>query len=145
MKTFTTRGIIALILLATSMTSYSQSKTPDMKTAPSFTILLLMNATPQWLRLSREERSAYFEKSIAPVFARVSKEVNVRLFDSEYFHAVVSDFMIITTQNLDQYQLLIELLRDSKIYHEPYFEIKDIIVGQENRFEDFNEVLIKKK
>jgi hypothetical protein len=145
MKTFYPKAMAVILWLTVSLVSYSQSPSTDMKTSPSFTILLLMNATPQWLRLSREERSAYFEKSIAPVFTRVSKEVNVRLFDSEYFHATVSDFMIITTQNLDQYQLLIELLRDSKIYHEPYFEVKDIIVGQENRFEDFNEQLIKKK
>ncbi len=110
-----------------------------------FTILLLMNATPSWLRLSREERGSYFENSIVPLFQQVSKEVTIRLFDSEYFHAKVSDFMIVTTENINDYQLLIELLRDSKIYSEPYFLIRDIIIGQENRFEDFNDHLIKNK
>jgi len=53
--------------------------------------------------------------------------------------------MMITTTNLEDYKLLIELLRDSKIYGEPYFDIVDIIVGQENLFEDFNEKLKKEK
>ena len=110
-----------------------------METQKPYTILMLMNATPQWLSLTREQRANYFEKSVLPSFQEVSKTVKVRLFDSEYFHAKVSDFMIVETASLNDYQQLIERLRDSKIYGAPYFEIKDIIVGQENRFEDFNE------
>jgi hypothetical protein len=53
--------------------------------------------------------------------------------------------MIVSTTNLDDYKLLIELLRDTKIYGVPYFEIKDIIVGQENLFEDFNKEFKKEK
>lgn len=40
---------------------------------------------------------------------------------------------------MDEYELIIELLRDTKIYGAPYFDIKDIIIGQENLFESFNE------
>ena len=53
--------------------------------------------------------------------------------------------MVIETGNLEHYQQLIERLRDSKVYAEPYFDVKDIIVGQENRFEDFNEIFNEKK
>jgi hypothetical protein len=108
-----------------------------------YTVLILMNATPGWLSLSRDGRSIFFEESITPVFRKVSKTVKVQLFDSEYFHAIVSDFMIVTTHNFDDYKLLIELLRDTKIYSEPYFDIIDIIVGQEDAFRDFNEFLKK--
>lgn len=104
-----------------------------------YTVLVLMNATPQWLSLSREQRSRFFEKEVMPAFQQAARTTSLRLFDSEYFHAVVSDFMMIETRNLNDYQELIERLRDSKIYGAPYFEIKDIIVGQENRFQDFNE------
>jgi len=102
-----------------------------------------MNATPQWLTLTRDQRSKFFEKQVMLIFQKVGQSVEVKLFDSEYFHAKVSDFMIISTENLNQYKLLIELLRDSKIYGVPYFEIVDIIVGQENLFADFNEELKK--
>lgn len=113
----------------------------DMENQKPYTVLLLMNATPKWLSLTRQERSKFVEKELAPIFSQVSKTVNVRLFDSEYFHSSVSDFMIVSTRDLDDYKLLIELLRDTKVYGAPYFEIKDIIVGQENLFEDFNERL----
>ncbi len=121
----------------------AQSSFNAMEIKRPYTILILMNATPKWLSHTRDERSAFFEKKIIPVFQKVSKTVKVQLFDSEYFHANVSDFMIATASSLDDYKLLIELLRDTKIYAEPYFEIKDIIVGQENAFKDFNELLKK--
>jgi len=121
----------------------AQSSFNAMEIKRPYTILILMNATPKWLSHTRDERSAFFEKKVIPVFQKVSKTVKVQLFDSEYFHANVSDFMIATASSLDDYKLLIELLRDTKIYAEPYFEIKDIIVGQENAFKDFNELLKK--
>ena len=104
-----------------------------------FTVLVLMNATPKWLSLTREERSAYMENEVVPIFTKVSETVKIRLFDSEYFHATFSDFMIIETHKLGDYQELMERLRDTKIYGVPYFDIKEIVIGQENRFEDFNE------
>lgn len=110
-----------------------------------YTVLILMNATSKWLSLSRAERTDFFEEKVIPIFKRVAKTVNVQLYDSEYFHSKVSDFMLVTAANLEDYKLLIELLRDTRIYGEPYFEIIDIIVGQENLFEDFNEKLKKEK
>ena len=53
--------------------------------------------------------------------------------------------MIIQATDLREYKLLIELLRDTRIYSAPYFNIKDIIVGQENLFEDFIEQFRKEK
>lgn len=108
-----------------------------------YTILILMNATPAWLSLSRDNRRKFIEESVTPIFKQVSKSVKVQLFDSEYFHAKVSDFMIVTTHNFDDYKFFIEFLRDTKIYSEPYFDIIDIIVGQEDAFKNFNEFLRK--
>jgi hypothetical protein len=131
------------VLLLT--TGKAQSRIDTMETKKPYTILVLMNATPQWLSLTRDQRSQFFEKQVMPIFQEVGQSVDVKLFDSEYFHAKVSDFMIITTENLNQYKLLIELIRDSKIYGVPYFEIVEIIVGQENLFEDFNAAFKKGK
>jgi hypothetical protein len=122
----------------------AQTKQNDMEQKP-YTILVLMNATPKWLSLSRNERGKFVEKELTPIILQVGKTVKVSFYDSEYFHASVSDFMIVNTTVLDDYKLLIELLRDTKIYGIPYFEIKDIIVGQENLFEDFNERFKKEK
>lgn len=139
MKYLLTLLLFVSILLHTK----AQNSSTTMEIKKPYTILVLMNATPKWLSHTREERSVFFEKKVIPVFQKVSKTVKVQLFDSEYFHAKISDFMIVTTTSLDDYKLLIELLRDTKIYAEPYFEIRDIIVGQENAFEDFNELLKK--
>ena len=132
------KKIIFILLTALSLTVNAQTKQNAMEQKP-YTILVLMNATSDWLSLTRDERSKFVETNFSPIMQRVCKTVKVRLFDSEYFHASVSDFMIVTTHVLDDYKLMIELLRDSKIYGVPYFEIKDIIVGQEDLFEDFNE------
>ncbi|MDF2379992.1 hypothetical protein JMG10_00840 [Nostoc ellipsosporum NOK] len=132
----------SLLLMAFALWSLSadaQPKQKIMNNPKPYTILVLMNAKASWLTLSRNERALFFEKEVVPAFRKVSATVTVRLFDSEYFHAGVSDFMVIETQCLDDYQQLIERLRDTKIYAAPYFEIRDIIMGQENRFEDFNE------
>ncbi len=34
--------------------------------------------------------------------------------------------------------MLIELLSNTKVYAVPYFEIKDLIMGKENLFKNFN-------
>ena len=139
------KKLLLILFVALSLIANAQSNQSDMKNKKPYTILVLMNATPKWLSLTRDKRSKFVEKELTPIFVRVSKTVSVRLFDSEYFHASISDFMVVTTTNLDDYKLLIELLRDTKVYAAPYFEIKDIIVGQENLFEDFNERFKKEK
>lgn len=137
--------LILILFTALCLSGNAQTKQSDMENKKPYTILVLMNATPKWLSLSRDERSQFVEKELTPIFVRVSQTVTVQLFDSEYFHASVSDFMIVTTTKLDDYKLMIELLRDTKVYGVPYFEIKDIITGQENLFKDFNEQFKKEK
>lgn len=139
------KQLILILFTVCAMSVQAQKTVTVMEKQKPYTILVLMNATPQWLALSREQRAAFFEKSIIPAFRKVSQTVKVRLFDSEYFHARVSDFMIVETDKLDDFQQLIERLRDSKIYSAPYFEIRDLIVGQQNRFEDFNEQFKQEK
>lgn len=139
------KRLLLILLMAYSVSAHSQIKQSDMEKQKPYTILVLMNATPDWLTLTRDERSNFVETELTPIFVQVSKTVNVQLFDSEYFHSSVSDFMLVSTTNLDDYKLFIELLRDTKVYSIPYFLIKDIIVGQENLFEDFNERFKKEK
>ncbi|RVT97220.1 hypothetical protein EOD41_19650 [Mucilaginibacter limnophilus] len=140
MKQFILMGFLML-----SLHSYAQKQQKIMEKKKPYTILLLMNATPQWLSLTREQRSDFLEDQLMPIFGKVAKTVNVKMFDSEYFHSKISDFLIVTTHELHDYKLMVEMLRDTKIYGVPYFQITDIIVGQENLFEDFNEELQRPK
>ena len=105
--------------------------------AQSYTVLMLMDATPSWLALTRAERNIFFEKTIAPIFSKYNGSCQVRIFDSEYFHGSISDFMIVETNDLRQYRFMIEELRDTSVYSIPYFNIKDIITGVENGFQEF--------
>ncbi len=135
------KTLVIIFLIALSVKGMAQNQKTPMQAPTPYTILILMQATPQWLTLTRNERSRFVEKELTPILTRVNRTVKVNFYDSEYFHASVSDFMIVTTTELDDYKLLIELLRDTKIYGAPYFEIKDIIVGQENLYQDFNKKL----
>lgn len=138
------KKLLLLLLTSLSLSVNAHSKKTLMEKKP-YTILVLMNATPKWLSLTRDERNNFFDKELVPIFSRLSKTINVKLFDSEYFHATISDFMVITTTSIEDYKLMIELIRGTKVYSVPYFEIKDIITGQENLFEDFNEQFKKEK
>lgn len=106
-----------------------------------YTILVLLNATPKWLALSRNERAHFYEKNILPVFLNNTASLSVKFYDSEYFNAEVSDFLIVSATDLDQYKRMIELLRDSAVYSAPYFTVKDIVMGQENLFQNFDQQL----
>ncbi|MCB0697082.1 MAG: hypothetical protein KDC07_06940 [Chitinophagaceae bacterium] len=101
------------------------------------TILILLNATKHWLELSRERRKQFFELEFIPIAAKFSDTINIRMFDSEAFHAKHSDFLLLEVRDLKDYYYFIEHLRDSKIYTIPYFEINDIVVGLENGFQAF--------
>lgn len=106
----------------------------------SYTVLMLMEALPAWLSITRDERNDFFEGSIAPILKKYSASCQVRIFDSEYFHGTVSDFMIVETNDLQQYRFMIEEFRDTFIYSVPYFNVKDIIVGVENGFKEFEKI-----
>ncbi|AWV98917.1 darcynin family protein [Arcticibacterium luteifluviistationis] len=105
----------------------------------TYTILILYRATDLWLSLTREERADVFEKELAPLLNKFSKTLNVRLFDSEAFHAETSDFIIVETSELNDYYYFIEHLRDTSLFGKPYIVLNDIIMGLENGFKDFEE------
>lgn len=106
-----------------------------------YTVLLLMQAMPAWLQLSRDERATFFNGKVMPLINKYQVQLSVRLFDAEYFHSTVSDFMMIETEDMEAYADFIENLRDTDIYSIHYFNVRDIIVGIENRFKTFDERL----
>ncbi|WP_428330584.1 darcynin family protein [Mucilaginibacter sp.] len=99
-----------------------------------YTILILVNATNQWLSLPRAERDEFVEKELQPILKKYSSSCNVKLYDSDFTHPAVSDFLIIETNDLKEYGYMIGYLRESKTFAVPYFEIKDLIVGVNNNF-----------
>lgn len=100
------------------------------------TFFVLMNATPECLRLSRQERRDVNVQVLGPIFARFPG-VKVRLYDAEAISARCSDIALFETEDLKQYYDLIKTLRDSPIYTVPYFEIVEIIPAIEGGFEAY--------
>ncbi len=105
-----------------------------------YTFFVHMNATKQWLSLSRQAREQYFSTVQTEIFARYPS-VSVRLFDVEAFSAKCSDIAVYETDNIQAYYFLIEALRDSKVYTVPYFEVVDIFPAIENGFLEYQEQL----
>ncbi|WP_080054563.1 darcynin family protein [Spirosoma aerolatum] len=103
----------------------------------TYTISVLYRALPAWLKLTRAERNAIFTAEVTPVLAKYQSQVTTRLFDAEAFHARVSDVLLISCMDLRHYYFLIESLRDTSLFGEPYIELIDVIVSVEDGFREF--------
>ncbi|GEM47532.1 darcynin family protein [Deinococcus cellulosilyticus] len=103
-----------------------------------YTILFLFTVTPAWLRLTRQERTAFRERVLEPIFA-IHASVEVQAFDAEAFSASCSDFLILRTPDLQAYYHLMEALRDTEMFTVPYLEVKDIIIGLQDGYQRYEE------
>ncbi|MCY7357875.1 MAG: hypothetical protein LH609_10480 [Rudanella sp.] len=101
-----------------------------------YTVFVLYQALPAWLALSRPQREAFFDRKATPIFTKYEKDVQVRLFDAEAFHAHISDVMVILCNDLNAYYFFMEALRDTELFSKPYIELKEVIISRENGFRD---------
>lgn len=108
-----------------------------------YTIIVTYSFTQGWLKKSWQERSKFEEEHLHPIFAKYADKVQVRFFDAEAFNSCFSDFLILDTCDLKQYYFLIEELRESKLFSEELAEFKDIILGIENGFREFEKEVLK--
>ena len=106
-------------------------------TQTPYTIIITMTATPAWLTLSRAERNHFTTTILQPLFVQWSDRVQVRFFDAEAFTAHCSDVAISTTLDLKAYYFLMEQLRDTPLFAQPYFLLNDVIIGLENGYQAF--------
>jgi hypothetical protein len=103
-----------------------------------YTFFVLLKATPQWLRLTREERGALADEHLVAVLSQMP-QLTMRHFDAEAFTTVCSDVMMIETPDPRQYYFFIEKLRDSPLVTTPYFEIVQIIPAIEDGYRAYEE------
>ncbi|OLR93684.1 darcynin family protein [Actinokineospora bangkokensis] len=105
----------------------------DVTTAPQteYTAFMLLTALPAWLRLSRAERERVADATLGTALARHPR-TTARFFDLEAFSARSSDVAVFTTRDLDDYYLVVEELRDSPLFTEPYFRLDDLLLGIED-------------
>lgn len=102
-----------------------------------YTVVVLLTATPDWLRLSRLERGAFFDQTINPIFGKYAPKIKLRWLDAEAFSARCSDVAIFEVADLQDHYFLMEELRDTALFAKPYFRMEEVIIGLEDGFQVF--------
>ena len=85
-----------------------------------YTILVLLTALPDWLKLNREERAAFMSRTILPVLDKYEDKIRVRWLDAEAFSSRCSDIALFETADLQRYYFLMEELRDTPFFSQPF-------------------------
>lgn len=99
----------------------------------------LLAAEPAWLALSRETRNA---KAMAGRnVIRNHPGVDVRWIDCDALGGTHTDMLLCEMDNLWVYHRLMEELRDTELFHAPYFRIVDVHIGLENAYEAYEREL----
>ncbi len=111
--------------------------TPSAVPPSNYVALVLLRATARWLRLPRVERNAFNDTVLAPVFAQYAGRVAVRHLDMEAFTGRCSDIALLETADPRAFYFLMEELRDTALFTEPYFEVVDILLGLEDGYRAF--------
>lgn len=94
---------------------------------PGWLAVLRLTACPAWLRLTRAERDALIADQVRPVLE--AYPVTVEWVDVEAFSAAPSDLLIARFADPVAWYELVESLRDTPVFSEPYFEVVSIDVG----------------
>jgi len=98
----------------------------------NLTIFLLLRADASWLKLSRQQRAEITEASLGTRFSAAG--LRLRHFDTEAFHARVSEIAMIEAEDPQAYYFAVESLRDSALIADGYFELIEIIPSYEDGF-----------
>lgn len=108
-----------------------------------YTIVLMYQFQPKWLRLDWQQRAEFRAQYIAPIFDKYAEVVQAKFCDSEAFDAEYSDFMVLTTGDLKRYYYLIEELRETPLFSEEFVVVNRILMGLEDGHLEFEQTLKK--
>lgn len=101
------------------------------------TVFMLLKAQPSWLRLSRQARQDFLAAEVAPILARYPA-VSLRFFDAEGFTGRCSDVAVWQAGDLKSWSFLMDALRDTAFFAEPYYEVVDIIPALEEAYAEYD-------
>jgi hypothetical protein len=110
-----------------------------------YNIILMLKATPKWWVMSKEYRDNMFKQFLFPLLSSYADAIQFKVFNAEAFHALVSDFFVVETVNLEKYYQFLRELKTTKLFAGEFFELQDIIMGAENGFKEFNEQMNSRK
>ena len=101
-------------------------------------IFMMVKTTNAWLAMPPKERFAFLDEYVRPLLKK-HPQVQMRYFDAEGFSARVTDVILWETEALNEYQAIVEQLRETKFWG-PYFEIQEIIPTLEDAYADHYQV-----
>lgn len=130
MKEIFTAGALAIASLFAPGVAHAE----EPSRATTFTVFMQVKTTPAWLALSPERRFAFLGETIEPILGR-HRAVRMRFFDTEFYSADVTDVIVWETEDLGQYQSIVEALRETPFWGQ-YFEVVSILPGVENAYAD---------
>jgi len=110
-----------------------------------YSVLLMLSARSEWLVMNKEYRTNMFNQFLFPLLHSYSNQIKFTVYNSEAFHAEISDFIILETVNLESYYHFIKELKATKLFTGEHFKLKDIVLGAENGFRDFNQQALLNK
>ncbi|MEZ0092831.1 darcynin family protein [Streptacidiphilus sp. EB129] len=102
-----------------------------------YAIIIRYEFDPSWLRLTRDERGRREEAFQKDIVGPGVDKMSVRHFDAEAFSAAFSDFLLVETEDLQAYYYFIERLRDSDFVAQGWVRIKDISIGIQDGYKEY--------
>src|SRR5262245_46997507 len=103
----------------------------------SYTVFVAVKYSKDWLALPREERNAFNERVLGPIFACYDGRVSMRFFDTEAFSVDASDFILFSCADLKDYYFLMEELRDTALFTKEWLTLVRVYIGIEDGFKEF--------
>ncbi|SDC91604.1 Darcynin, protein of unknown function [Paenibacillus sp. UNCCL117] len=104
-------------------------------------VIVLLEFSPSWLSLSRENRRE-LAGGLYAIIGKYAGQVHVEYYDADAFHGSCSDYVVCRTADLKHYHYMWEEIRDSPVYAGGYMRIKDVITGIRNGYQAYeSEVL----
>lgn len=93
-----------------------------------FCYVVSIKAAPSWLALGRSERDGCWN-TVREVCREFSDQVSFQYYDSDAFHAHMSDMIICETTDPLAYHHLWDRIKDTTIFTNAYYSITDVRSG----------------
>jgi hypothetical protein len=99
-----------------------------------YAAIFMFSMTPAWIALTPEQRVAWRNERLVPIFMKHREKVRVRLFDTAAFSNECSDFMFFESEDLESYRALVWDLRNTELLSKPYLIPRGTLLAVEDDF-----------
>ncbi len=96
--------------------------------ATEYCYVVSIKAAPSWLALDRSERDDHW-KVVRAICREYSDQVSFQYYDSDAFHAHMSDMIVCQTREPLAYHHLWDRIKDTNIFANGYYAITDVRSG----------------